>query len=88
MYIIPKDRIFSSRTDDFEREITRLTAGRGIDVILNTTSGELLEASWNLVAEGGTMIELGRKDIGMHNRLAMEPFGRGASFRAFDHCRV
>ena len=60
------------------------TNGRGIDVIVNSLSGELLEASWNLVAYGGTMIELGRKDISVHNRLSLEPFGRSASFCAYD----
>ena len=62
----------------------QLTNGYGIDVILNSLSGELLEASWKTIGHGGVMIELGKKDIYDHNRLSMEPFSRSASFRAFD----
>lgn len=61
-----------------------LTGGYGVDIILNSVVGELLEASWNVIAHGGTMIEIGKKDIGDHNRLSMEPFMRCASFRAMD----
>ena len=61
-----------------------LTDGYGVDIILNSVVGELLEASWNIIANGGTMIELGKKDISEHTRLSMEPFARCASFRAMD----
>lgn len=61
-----------------------LTDGYGIDIILNSVVGELLEASWNIIAHGGTMIEIGKKDIDDHNRLSMEPFKRCTSFRAMD----
>ncbi|KAK8135399.1 PKSKA1 [Apiospora sp. TS-2023a] len=83
-YHIPADHIFSSRTTDFEHQIMRLTGGRGVDVILNSLTGDLLEASWNIVAHGGTMVEIGKKDIMEHSRLSMEPFSRSASFRALD----
>ncbi len=62
----------------------RITNGLGVDVILNSLTGDLLEASWNIVAHGGTMIEIGKRDIMEHRRLSMEPFSRGASFRALD----
>jgi NADPH:quinone reductase-like Zn-dependent oxidoreductase len=81
---IPSERIFSSRTTDFESKIMQLTGGYGVDIILNSVVGELLEASWNIIANGGTMIELGKKDISEQTRLSMEPFSRCASFRAMD----
>nr|P0CU84.1 RecName: Full=Highly reducing polyketide synthase apmlA; Short=HRPKS apmlA; AltName: Full=Phaeospelide A biosynthesis cluster protein apmlA [Arthrinium phaeospermum]BBJ21455.1 highly reducing polyketide synthase [Arthrinium phaeospermum] len=84
IYNIPADHIFSSRTTDFEHQIMRLTGGLGVDVILNSLTGDLLEASWNIIAHGGTMVEIGKKDIMEHSRLSMEPFSRSASFRALD----
>jgi NADPH:quinone reductase-like Zn-dependent oxidoreductase len=81
---VPDDHIFSSRSADFAIEIMRQTGGYGVDVIMNSLSGELLEASWNLVAFGGTMLEIGKKDIYDHCRLSMEPFKRNASFRVLD----
>lgn len=53
-------------------------------MILNSLTGDLLEASWNIIAHGGTMVEIGKKDIMEHSRLSMEPFSRSASFRALD----
>lgn len=61
-----------------------MTNGSGVDIILNSLTGDLLEASWNIIAHGGTMVEIGKKDINEHSRLSMEPFSRSASFRALD----
>lgn len=42
---IPRDRIFNSRSSEFLPGILRETAGKGVDVVLNSLSGELLHAS-------------------------------------------
>lgn len=81
---IQSDHIFSSRNADFERQILDITSNHGVDVILNSLSGELLEASWNIIVFGGTMIEIGNNNIYDHSRLPMEPFKRSASFRALN----
>ncbi len=61
-----------------------LTEGKGVDVILNSLTGELLDESWRIIADGGTMVEIGKKDVLARNSLSMEPFNRNASFRAVD----
>ncbi|KAH6842948.1 hypothetical protein B0I37DRAFT_436915 [Chaetomium sp. MPI-CAGE-AT-0009] len=81
---IPSNRIFSSRNAQFAEEIRRETHGRGVDVILNSLVGELLDESWRLTADGGVMVEIGKRDIVDRNTLAMEPFDRNCSFRAVD----
>ncbi|RYP24614.1 hypothetical protein DL765_000440 [Monosporascus sp. GIB2] len=81
---IPPTRIFSSRNTEFAEQIMRSTNGRGVDVILNSLTGELLDASWRICADGGTMVEIGKRDIVDRNSLAMEPFDRNCSFRAID----
>ncbi|KAK4125871.1 hypothetical protein N657DRAFT_662264 [Parathielavia appendiculata] len=81
---IPSHRIFSSRTAEFERKIMEATDGHGVDLVLNSLSGDLLEASWNTVAFGGTLVKIGKRDISDQNRLPMGPFNRGASFHALD----
>ncbi|TDZ55000.1 Highly reducing polyketide synthase gloL [Colletotrichum trifolii] len=50
------------------------TDSRGVDVVLNQLSGELLQASWQCVAEVGSLVELGRRDFLGHAKLAMEHF--------------
>lgn len=81
---IRPDHVFSSRTTEFATGIMTSTNSRGVDVILNSLAGELLNESWRIIADGGTMVELGKKDILAKNNLPMEPFGRNASFRAMD----
>ncbi|KAK3356488.1 reducing type I polyketide synthase [Lasiosphaeria hispida] len=81
---IPDDHIFSSRNTEFAGQILKITQGAGVDVILNSLTGDLLEESWRIIADGGTMVEIGKKDILDRNSLSMEPFSRNASFRALD----
>lgn len=42
---IPRNRIFGSRTSRFLSDVRVETNGRGVDVVLNSLSGELLHAS-------------------------------------------
>ncbi|KAI0972015.1 hypothetical protein F4678DRAFT_460844 [Xylaria arbuscula] len=83
-YGIPDNRIFSSRSTKFAAEIMKATGGCGINVIINSLTGELLDASWRIMADGGNMVEIGKRDILDKNTLAMEPFDRNCSFRAID----
>ncbi|KAK6856599.1 hypothetical protein PG995_006786 [Apiospora arundinis] len=83
-YRIPDSHIFSSRDTGFASGILQQTGGKGVNTILNSLSGELLHESWRVIAKGGTMVEIGKRDILDRNMLSMEPFGRNASFRALD----
>lgn len=60
------------------------TKGRGVDIIINSLAGDMLHESWRCIANNGTFIEIGKKDILERNTLSMEPFDRNASYRAFD----
>jgi acyl carrier protein/NADP-dependent 3-hydroxy acid dehydrogenase YdfG len=59
---IPRDHIFNSRDSSFLEGVLNVTNGVGVDVVLNSLSGELLNASWNCVAADGAMIEIGKRD--------------------------
>ncbi|KAE8376147.1 hypothetical protein BDV26DRAFT_294376 [Aspergillus bertholletiae] len=83
-YNIPYERMFSSRCSKFFAGIMQATGGRGIDVIVNSITGDLLDATWRLCAAGGVLVELGKRDMVERNTLSMEPFDRGCSFRAVD----
>ncbi|XXG96268.1 hypothetical protein Hte_002549 [Hypoxylon texense] len=83
-YGISEDRIFYSRSTTFAKGILRLTNGRGVDVVINSLSGEELLASWDIIAPLGRFIELGKKDIAANNSLPMRPFLRRATFTALE----
>lgn len=61
-----------------------LTSGEGVDIILNSLTGELLDESWRIVADGGIMLEIGKKDMLARNALSMEPFLRNARYCGVD----
>ena len=83
-YGIPRNRMFSSRNTKFAGEIMKVTNGRGVNCVINSLIGELLDASWRIMADGGNMVEIGKRDITDRNTLSMEPFDRNCSFRAVD----
>ncbi|MCR6483203.1 type I polyketide synthase [Amycolatopsis sp. OK19-0408] len=74
------DHLASSRTTDFERHFRTSTAGRGVDVVLNSLTGEFLDASLRLLAPGGRFVEIGKADPRDPTELAR----RGIAYQAFD----
>ena len=83
-YNIGEDHIFSSRDLSFEGGVLRATKGKGVDVILNSTSGEALQRTWNCVKPLGRFVEIGKRDLEVNNRLEMSPFLKSVSFIAVD----
>jgi len=80
IYGITEDHIFSSRDTTFVDGIMRMTQGKGVSVVLNSLSGEMLKTTWRCVAPFGRFIELGKKDIVDNTRLDMAPFIRNIVF--------
>ncbi|TVY39994.1 Fumagillin dodecapentaenoate synthase [Lachnellula occidentalis] len=78
------DRIFHSRSPEFGDQILSATNGRGMDVILNSLTGDVLDESFRVLADRGIMVELGKRDVLDRNSLPWAPFDRNSSFRAVD----
>lgn len=83
-YGIPVDRIFSSRDTSFAADILAATDGRGVDVVLNSLAGPLLQESFNVLAPFGHFVEIGKRDLELNSSLEMHPFTRHASFSSID----
>ena len=81
---IPNDHIFNSRDQSFLPDVMRATNGQGVDVVLNSLSGELLHASWKAVAEFGKLVELGKRDLVGFGKLDLEPFLANRSYCCVD----
>jgi NADPH:quinone reductase-like Zn-dependent oxidoreductase/acyl carrier protein len=81
-------RVWSSRTLEFVDGIQEATNGRGVDVVLNSLSGEAMERSFDALAPLGRFIEIGKRDILEKNRLPMTAFDRSVSFSALDLDRL
>ncbi|KAF4592341.1 polyketide synthase [Ophiocordyceps camponoti-floridani] len=76
--------IFGSRDPSFLGDVMRATNNRGVDVVLNSLSGELLQASWNCVAKGGIMVEIGKVDFQQRSNLSMERFEANRTFAGLE----
>ncbi len=57
-----------------------LTAGRGVDVILNSLAGEAIPMGLSCLAEFGRFVEIGKRDIYQNTRIPLWPLRRNASF--------
>lgn len=83
-YEIPEDCIFSSRDGTFAKGIMRRTGGKGVDVVMNSLSGEALRLSWACIAPFGRFVELGKRDFTINSRLEMRHFEKNVSFTGLD----
>ncbi|TGO44377.1 hypothetical protein BCON_0532g00010 [Botryotinia convoluta] len=81
-YGIAEEHIFYNRNLSFAKGIRRMTKGRGIDVVLNSLSGDALIATWELIAPYGRFIELGTLDIYTNTKLPMSSFAKNVTFAA------
>ncbi|CAI6339136.1 unnamed protein product [Periconia digitata] len=81
---IPAHRIFSSRSADFKDGVLKATGNRGVDVIVNSLSGDLLQQTWSLIAENGRFLEIGKKDFHENTYLPMRNFAPNVTFSGID----
>ncbi|HKQ08266.1 MAG TPA: type I polyketide synthase [Blastocatellia bacterium] len=78
------EQVFDSRSLRFADEIRRATHGEGVDLVLNSLTGEAISASLSLLRSGGRFLELGRQDIYKNAKLGLAPFRKNLSFSAID----
>ncbi len=64
--------VLNSRTLDFAEEITALTNGSGVDVVLNSLAGEFIPLSVSVLSPTGTFIEIGKRDIWTSEQFSKE----------------
>jgi KR domain/Zinc-binding dehydrogenase len=83
-FCINPTHIFSSRDTSFLEGVLEATNGRGVDIVLNSLTGDMLHASWKCCASFGRFIEIGKRDLTDAGRLEMEQFLKNATFSAFD----
>ena len=74
--------VMDSRTVDFAREVLETTGGRGVDIVLNSLTGEFIPKSLSVLARGGRFVELGHREVWDKERVAsVQP---GVEYAAFN----
>ncbi|KAF2181508.1 hypothetical protein K469DRAFT_589235 [Zopfia rhizophila CBS 207.26] len=83
-YGIKEDHILNSRDKFSAKKLLQLTDGKGIDVILCSSRGELMHEYWRCIATCGRFVEIGRTEVLDNGSLALNVFRRNATFTSFD----
>ncbi len=74
--------VHDSRDLQFADQILALTGGQGVDVVLNSLTGDALRLSLKLLAPGGRFIELGKREVWTAD--AVRAVNRSITYQAFD----
>jgi acyl transferase domain-containing protein/acyl carrier protein len=78
------DLVSDSHSPKFVDDVLEWTDGRGVDVVLNSLSGDLLTRSFDLLAPFGRFVEIGKRDITQNRRLSTGLFDRNRLFLGLD----
>lgn len=78
--------VMSSRTLDFAGRIRAITGGRGVDMVLNSLSGDFITESFGVLAAGGRFLEMGK--IGIWDEARVRAQDPSWVYRPFDLAAV
>lgn len=81
---IPASHIFGSREASEMPRAVAATGGRGFDVILSVSKGEILYESLKALHPLGRLIDVGRMDVMDAKTIGLELFQRSITFSSFD----
>eukprot|EP01080_Neovahlkampfia_damariscottae_P004960 gene4960-8554_t len=73
------ERFGNSRTTEWDQEILSHEP-KGVDVVLNSLSGENITKGINILSPYGSFIEIGKRDILDNNSIALKPFLHNLSY--------
>ena len=76
--------VMDSRSLAFADEVRARTGGEGVDLVLNSLSGEFIPASLGVLREYGRFVEIGKRDYVQDHPLGLKPFLRQLSFTLVD----
>jgi acyl transferase domain-containing protein/acyl carrier protein len=76
--------VFDSRSTAFASEVLQATGSAGVDIVLNSLSGDFIDAGISVLSPYGRFVEIGKRDIYEDRPLGLAPFRRNLSFFAVD----
>ncbi|XP_063877296.1 fatty acid synthase-like isoform X1 [Scylla paramamosain] len=77
---LKEENFANSRDGSFEYHILEQTGGQGVDLVLNSLAGELLQASVRCLREHGRFLEIGKADLSNNTALGMAIFLKNVTF--------
>ncbi|KAJ5720443.1 Acyl transferase/acyl hydrolase/lysophospholipase [Penicillium malachiteum] len=83
-YGLSRKNIFNSRDISFAENVMKATDDEGVDLALNSLSGELLHATWSCIGEFGKMVDISKRDAIGFGKLDMVHFIPNRSYSCVD----
>jgi acyl transferase domain-containing protein/NADPH:quinone reductase-like Zn-dependent oxidoreductase/acyl carrier protein len=78
------DHVLDSRDLNFPDAVRGITGGQGVDIVLNSLSGEAMERSLEILKPFGRFLELGKRDLYLNRRIHLRPLRQNVSYFAID----
>jgi NADPH:quinone reductase-like Zn-dependent oxidoreductase/acyl carrier protein len=76
--------VLNSRTLEFADQILELTAGRGVDVVLNSLAGDFIPKSLSVLAPFGRFLEIGKIDVYRNSTIGLQQLKDNISYFIID----
>ena len=84
VHLLGADHVFDSRNLQFAEDILSATAGRGVDVVLNSLAGEAMRRSLDVLSPFGRFLELGKRDFFENTPIGLRPLKDNVSYFGID----
>jgi len=78
------DHVYDSRSLAYADQVLAATAGRGVDVVLNSLAGEAINRNFQVLKPFGRFLELGKRDFYQNTRIGLRPFRNNISYFGID----
>ena len=76
--------LINYRQEDFYQRVMEMTDGHGVDVVLNTLSGEAIQEGMNLLGSGGRYVEIAMTGLKSSNSINLTHMVDNQSFYSVD----
>lgn len=82
--LLGADHVLDSRSLTYADEIMQITAGGGVDVVLNSLAGEAIRRNLRVLKPFGRFLELGKRDFFENTPIGLRPFKDNISYFGID----
>ncbi len=82
--LLGADHVLDSRSPHFDEAVLELTAGEGVDVVLNSLAGEAIQRNLRAIKPFGRFVELGKRDFYENTAIGLRPFRNNVSYFGVD----
>lgn len=84
VHLLGADHVFDSRNLSFADDILAVTQGEGVDVVLNSLTGEAIRRNLRVLKPFGRFLELGKRDFYENTPIGLRPFKDNISYFGID----